>query len=74
MGNAAIARGAIAAGLNLVCGYPGTPSTEVLETAAKTNDEYAAIWKKYKETIPSLCVKGTEFYNACIKKANELHS
>ena len=38
MGNAAIARGAIAAGLNLVCGYPGTPSTEVLETAAKTND------------------------------------
>ncbi len=37
MGNAAIARGAIAAGLNLVCGYPGTPSTEVLETAAKVN-------------------------------------
>ena len=38
MGNAAIARGAVAAGLNLVCGYPGTPSTEVLETAAKVND------------------------------------
>ena len=38
MGNAAIARGAVAAGLNLVCGYPGTPSTEVLETAAKGND------------------------------------
>ncbi len=38
MGNAAIARGAMAAGLNLVCGYPGTPSTEVLETAAKCND------------------------------------
>ncbi|MBQ4465431.1 MAG: indolepyruvate ferredoxin oxidoreductase subunit alpha [Oscillospiraceae bacterium] len=38
MGNAAIARGAMAAGLNLVCGYPGTPSTEVLETAAKAND------------------------------------
>ncbi|MBQ1433932.1 MAG: indolepyruvate ferredoxin oxidoreductase subunit alpha, partial [Ruminococcus sp.] len=38
MGNAAIARGAIAAGLNVVSGYPGTPSTEVLETAAKTND------------------------------------
>lgn len=37
MGNAAIARGAIAAGLNVVCGYPGTPSTEVLETAAKCN-------------------------------------
>ena len=38
MGNAAIARGAIAAGLNLIAGYPGTPSTEVLETAAKAND------------------------------------
>ncbi len=38
MGNAAIARGAMAAGLNVVCGYPGTPSTEVLETAAKAND------------------------------------
>lgn len=38
MGNAAIARGAVAAGLNVVCGYPGTPSTEVLETAAKGND------------------------------------
>ena len=38
MGNAAIARGALDAGLNLVCGYPGTPSTEVLETAAKCND------------------------------------
>lgn len=37
MGNAAIAMGAIAAGLNVVSGYPGTPSTEVLETTAKHN-------------------------------------
>lgn len=37
MGNEAIAMGAIAAGLSLVSGYPGTPSTEVLETAAKQN-------------------------------------
>ena len=35
MGNEAIAMGALAAGVNLVCGYPGTPSTEVLETVAK---------------------------------------
>ena len=42
MGNAAIARGAIAAGVNLVAGYPGTPSTEALETVAKyrTKDTY----------------------------------
>lgn len=38
MGNAAIAMGAIVAGLNVVSGYPGTPSTEVLETTAKHND------------------------------------
>ena len=35
MGNEAIALGAIAAGLNVIAGYPGTPSTEVLETVAK---------------------------------------
>lgn len=38
MGNEAIALGAIHAGVNLVCGYPGTPSTEILETVAKNND------------------------------------
>jgi len=35
MGNEAIAAGALAAGVSLVAGYPGTPSTEVLETVAK---------------------------------------
>ena len=35
MGNEAIAMGAIAAGVNFVSGYPGTPSTEVLETVSK---------------------------------------
>ena len=38
MGNQAIARGAWDAGVNVVCGYPGTPSTEILETVAKQND------------------------------------
>ena len=35
MGNEAIAYGALAAGVSVVTGYPGTPSTEVLETVAK---------------------------------------
>ncbi|MDR1088155.1 MAG: 4Fe-4S binding protein [Coriobacteriales bacterium] len=34
MGNAAAAYGALAAGVNCICGYPGTPSSELLETAA----------------------------------------
>ena len=37
MGNQAIALGAIRAGVNLVSGYPGTPSSEILETVAKYN-------------------------------------
>lgn len=39
MGNEAIGMGAVAAGVNVVAGYPGTPSTEVLETIAKHNPE-----------------------------------
>lgn len=34
MGNEAIAYGAMCAGVSIVTGYPGTPSTEVLETIA----------------------------------------
>ena len=37
MGNEAIAYGAMKAGVHLVSGYPGTPSTELLETIAKLN-------------------------------------
>ena len=38
MGNEAIALGAMRAGVSVVTGYPGTTSTEVLETVAKHND------------------------------------
>ena len=37
MGNEAVALGALAAGVQVVSGYPGTPSSEVLETIAKRN-------------------------------------
>lgn len=35
MGNGAIALGALAAGVNLIAGYPGTPSSEIIETVHK---------------------------------------
>ncbi len=35
MGNGAIALGALSAGVKLVSGYPGTPSSEIIETVAK---------------------------------------
>lgn len=37
MGNEAIALGAIAAGVGVVTGYPGTPSSEILSTLAQRN-------------------------------------
>ncbi|MBM6816447.1 indolepyruvate ferredoxin oxidoreductase subunit alpha [Olsenella uli] len=39
MGNEAMAVGALAAGVNVVAGYPGTPSTEVLEAVARRRPE-----------------------------------
>jgi indolepyruvate ferredoxin oxidoreductase alpha subunit len=38
MGNDAIARGALEAGVNVVTGYPGTPSSEIVEQLAKVAD------------------------------------
>ena len=38
MGNGAIALGALSAGVNLVTGYPGTPSSEILENIQKYSD------------------------------------
>lgn len=39
MGNEAIALGALAAGLRLAAGYPGTPSTEIIETLVREHRE-----------------------------------
>ena len=43
-GNEAIARGAYEAGVKLASAYPGTPSTEILETIAK---EYKSILSEW---------------------------
>ncbi len=43
MGNEAIAMGALRAGVGVVAGYPGTPSTEVLETVAKRNPGHVKV-------------------------------
>jgi len=40
MGNNAIARGAIEAGVRVVAGYPGTPSSEILSTIARDARKY----------------------------------
>ncbi len=40
LGNHAIARGAYEAGVNVAVGYPGTPSTEILQFAKQYDDIY----------------------------------
>ena len=40
MGNEAIARGAIEAGVDFSAAYPGTPSSEILESLARTADHF----------------------------------
>lgn len=55
MGNEAIALGALAAGVNLVAGYPGTPSSEVLETVAKRRGERTYVeWSVNEKTAMEL--------------------
>jgi len=40
LGNEAVAWGAIAAGVDFAAGYPGTPSSEVMQTLISTAEEY----------------------------------
>ena len=39
MGNEAIVRGALEAGVNIAAGYPGTPSSEIIESFSKVAKE-----------------------------------
>ena len=43
-GNEAVARGAYEAGVKLAAGYPGTPSTEILETLA---EQYPSVYSQW---------------------------
>jgi indolepyruvate ferredoxin oxidoreductase alpha subunit len=40
MGNEAVARGVLEAGVKFAIGYPGTPSTEVIESLIQNSNEY----------------------------------
>ena len=64
MGNEAIALGALAAGVNLVCGYPGTPSTEVLETVAKRRGEGVYVEWSVNEKVAMEMAGGAAYAGA----------
>lgn len=51
MGNEAIALGAIRAGVDLAAGYPGTPSSEILETIAREKPDGVYVeWSTNEKT------------------------
>jgi indolepyruvate ferredoxin oxidoreductase alpha subunit len=63
LGNEAIALGAIRAGVSVVTGYPGTPSTEILETLAKQKNkalyvEWSVNEKSALETAAGAAIAG----------------
>ena len=61
LGNAAVARGLYEAGCSVASSYPGTPSTEVTEEAAKYNEiycEWAPNEKVAMETAFGACLAG----------------
>lgn len=49
LGNAAVARGLYEAGCCVISSYPGTPSTEITEEAAKFDDIYCE-WGPQRES------------------------
>ena len=61
-GNEAIARGAWEAGVTVATGYPGTPSTEILESARAYSDDIYCEWspneKVALEVAAGACLSG----------------
>ena len=55
LGNAAVARGLYEAGCRFLSAYPGTPSTEIAETAAKYDEIYAEWAPNEKVALEAAC-------------------
>lgn len=64
MGNEAMGLAAIAAGVQCVSGYPGTPSTEVLETVAKNNPGYIHVEWSVNEKAAMEVAAGASYAGA----------
>ena len=52
LGNEAIARGAYEAGCRVATAYPGTPSTEILESMARDYKEIKSQWVSQRKSGP----------------------
>ncbi|MCD4701672.1 MAG: indolepyruvate ferredoxin oxidoreductase subunit alpha, partial [Candidatus Aegiribacteria sp.] len=67
-GNEAVARGAWEYGVHFAAAYPGTPSTEILETIAEEYDEIDAQWAP-NEKVGLEVVAGASFGGARVLSA-----
>jgi len=67
-GNEAVARGAWEYGVHFASAYPGTPSTEILETIAEEYDEIDAQWAP-NEKVGLEVVAGASFAGARVLSA-----
>ncbi len=55
LGNAAVARGAYEAGVNVVSSYPGTPSTEITEKMVDFEEVYVE-WAPNEKVAAEVCI------------------
>ncbi len=57
-GNEAIARGAVESGIRVATGYPGTPSTEILETLVRIDHQGYVAWSPNEKVAMDVGVGG----------------
>ncbi|MBU2647700.1 4Fe-4S binding protein [bacterium] len=74
MGNEAIARGALEAGVAVAAGYPGTPSSEIIENLARvtTERDLYVEWSTNEKVAMEVAAAGSfaELRSLCILKQN----
>ena len=59
MGNEAIVRGAIEAGISVAAGYPGTPSSEIIDTFSKISTDIYSEWSVNEKVAMEVAAAGS---------------
>ena len=59
MGNQAIVRGAVEAGVKVAAGYPGTPSSEIIDTLSKTAPDIYTEWSVNEKVALEVAAAGS---------------
>ncbi|MCP4754500.1 MAG: indolepyruvate ferredoxin oxidoreductase [Proteobacteria bacterium] len=77
MGNEAIARGALEAGMSVAAGYPGTPSSEIIESLARVSKDSNLYveWSANEKVAMEVAAAASfaELRSICVLKQNGLH-